>query len=288
MSLTDTIKKMLDEASSVNKEQTTVQEQTTEVVQEETTVETAQEEQTPVVSISEQIEKILATEGLSDEFKTEAVTIFEAAVADKVSQITEQLNEEYSAKFEEEKLEINKNIDGYLTEAVQTWIAQNEVAIKQNFRQQVAESFMDGLASLLREHNVVIDEESEDALEIAMNEVDGLEESLSAKEQEIASLQEEIGKLKAGKILESFKSKMAATEGDRFAQLVEGIQFKDEAQYEKQLGIVLENFSLGKKTDQQTTQMIQETTQVPVEFREVSENVASYAAFLKSGKKSII
>jgi heme-degrading monooxygenase HmoA len=197
-------------------------------------------------TVSSQVASLLEAEGLSDEFKVQAVTIFEAAVTDRVLTIEEELKEEFETQLSEAKAELDNDIDGFLSEAIHQWKQENEVAIKSNFKTQLAESFMDGLMSLIKEHNIELPEGSEDALEVALGEVDKLTEEVSAKVAEMSSLQEQVNALKGEKILESFKSKMTTTEFDRFAQLTESVAFKDEAQYEKQLTVVLENF--GKRT----------------------------------------
>lgn len=309
MTLEETIKKLLAEAAqptevkaeevvAENKAEEAVVE-TTEVVA-ETTEAVAEEKEscgagdevdmdpkkdkkkkTEMKKMSEEVNALLDTEGLSEDFKLKASTIFEAAVAEKAIQIEEEVEAKYAELFESEKQELISNIDGYLNEAVQTWIAQNEIAIQQNFRSQVAESFMDGLAKLLAEHNVAIPEEAEDVLEVALEEAEKLEESLQASQETISALQEEINSLKAEKILESYKGKMTDTEFDRFSQLVESFGFEDEAQYTKQLNIVLENFGSTKKAE---ATVITEEVQPQVETKVLDESIAKYAEFIQSKK----
>jgi len=198
-------------------------------------------------TVSSQVSALLEAEGLSEDFKVQAVTIFEAAVTDRVLQIEEELKQEFDSQLAEAKAELDNDIDGFLSEAIQQWKQDNEVAIKSNFKSQLAESFMDGMKALIAEHNIEVPEDKEDALEVALGEVDKLNESILAKEAEMLSLQEKVNEMKAEQILESFKEKMTQTEFDRFVQLTESVQFKDEAQYEKQLTVVLENFGSKQK-----------------------------------------
>lgn len=299
MTLEERIKQMLEEstkqatpevvAEEVAPEEVVVEETIAEEVAEEVVVEETKpaKKARPVQEdsgVSSQVAALLEAEGLSEEFKMQAVTIFEAAVTDRVLQITEELEAQYEEKLDEAKAELETNIDGFLNEAVQEWADNNKVAIESNFKTRLAESFMDGLQSLLAEHNIALPDESEDALEIALDEVNKLEEQVSSTDAVIAELQEEINTLKAEKILESFSAKMTSTEFDRFVQLTESVKFKDEEQYTKQLSIVLENFGkIAAKKVEKEEQIVEEVADAPAVQPTVTETFSSvnrYAAYL--------
>jgi len=299
MTLEERIKQMLEESTKqtevTTEEVAPATEEVTEVTEVATpaTEEVTEEVATPAKKtksikedsqVSSQVTALLEAEGLSEEFKLQAVTIFEAAVTDRVLQIQEELEAEYNEKLDEAQAELETNIDGFLNEAVQEWADNNQVAIESNFKTRLAESFMDGLQSLLAEHNIDLPEESEDALEIALDEVNKLEEQVSSVDEVIADMQEEINALKAEKILESFSEKMTSTEFDRFVQLTESVKFTDETQYAKQLSIVLENF--GKITankEEQEEQIFEQVVEVPSAQPIVTETFSAvnrYAQYL--------
>lgn len=225
-------------------------------------------------TVSEQVSTLLATEGLSEDFRTQAVAIFEAAVSDRVSQIQEEMEKEYEQKLNEAKEELSKNIDGYLSESVLTWANENKVPLVHSFKADLAESFIDGLRQLFVEHNVVVPEESEDALNIALEENEKLEAKLEEQTTILSTLQEEINTMKKASILESFKSEMTQTQADRFATLVESIEFSNVEQYKKQLQVVKENFVLN------THAKAEEKTQINEETKVVDSVVNQYASFL--------
>lgn len=232
-------------------------------------------------SVSSQVAALLESEGLSDEFKEQAVTIFEAAVTDRVLQIQEELEKEFDAQLAEAKEQMDKDIDGFLNEAIAKWQEENQVAIETNFASQRNESFMDGLSKLIAEHNIEVPEGKEDALEVALEEVEALKESAEAHASELVALQEQISSMKAEQILESFKSKMTQTEFDRFKQLVESVEFVDAEKYTKQLNVVLENFGSKSKAETKPESVVTITESTQVVEHTVNSNVAHYAAFLK-------
>ena len=240
--------------------------------------------------VAKQVAALLEAEGLSEEFKLQAVTIFEAAVTDRVMQIEESLNEKFEervaeaeAKFESDKAELATKIDGFLNESAQKWATDNEVAIKTGFRVKLAESFMDGLAALLKEHNVTLAEESEDALQVALDRVSELESTVSEEVAKTAAVTEQLNAVKAAAVLESYRDKMTATAFDRFVQLTESVKFSEQGQYETQLRIVFENFGSDQApiveslTKTETVEVIAEEA-IEESTVSVDPMVAAYAA----------
>jgi hypothetical protein len=237
------------------------------------------------ITVSTQVATLLETEGLSEEFKTQAVTIFEAAVTDRVLQIEEGLKTKFDEQLAEATAQLDNDIDGFLNEAIQQWMQENTVAIESNFKLQLAESFMDGMQALMGKHNIELPDGKENALEVALGEVDSLTESLTTKETEKLALVEQINVMKAEKILESFKEKMTQTEFDRFVQLTESVKFADEVQYEKQLTVVLENFGNQKVEIKEAAKTEAEAiTEDVADQKPVATTVNRYAEFISKNR----
>jgi hypothetical protein len=232
-------------------------------------------------TVSDQVSALLEAEGLSEDFKLQAVTIFEAAVSDRVMQIEEELKQEYQEALDEATAEMEKNIDGFMSEAIQQWMIDNKLAVETNFKHKLQESFIDGLTALLAEHNIELPAESENALDVALDQITSLEESIESASAREAELMEQIADMKATSILESFRSKMPATTFDRFVQLTENINYTDEAQYARQLDIVYENF--GKVTavvESAPARQITESIAQPAVAEDLNESVEFYAQYM--------
>ena len=58
------------------------------------------DERVAAMDLSDDVDALTGGEGLSEEFKTKAATIFEAAVKTKIRAELERLEEEYSQAFE--------------------------------------------------------------------------------------------------------------------------------------------------------------------------------------------
>ena len=103
MTLEERIKQML--AESTQQAEATPEVVAEEVVEEVVAEEVVAEEAKPAKKertikedsqVSSQVAALLEAEGLSEEFKLQAVTIFEAAVTDRVLQIQEELEDRKS------------------------------------------------------------------------------------------------------------------------------------------------------------------------------------------------
>jgi len=142
------------------------------------------------------IAAIFSGEGLSEEFKSNAKSIFEAAILAKVSEETARLEEEFEAKLVEEVQSINENlvtkIDEYLEYVVTEWMEENQLAIETGIKAELAEDFMVGLKNLFVEHYVDIPEDKVEIVEEFAQQVEILESELDKAITDNVSLTEEI------------------------------------------------------------------------------------------------
>ena len=131
---------------------------TDEVVSEEetTTDEVVEEEEKIEYSVEDDINALIEGEELSESFREKAATIFEAAINSKVSGIKEQLTASYEEKLVEEvtsiKEELKDRVDSYLDYVDDEWIAENQLAVESGLKEEMTESFISGMKSLLEEH----------------------------------------------------------------------------------------------------------------------------------------
>jgi len=114
---------------------------------------------------------------LSDEFKAKTATIFEAAVKSKLSEEIDRMEKQYKEELDEEvsstKAELVEKVDSYLNYVVETWMSDNQVAIQNGLRAEIAETFMEKLKGVFTESyievpeskvDLVDDEEDDDAI----------------------------------------------------------------------------------------------------------------------------
>ena len=104
------------------------------------------EERVAEIDLSSDVDALTSGEGLSEEFKTKAATIFEAALKSKIRTELERLEEEYAEAYDsainEAKDELTEKVDGYLNYVVEEWMKKNELAVEHKLKTELAEQFL--------------------------------------------------------------------------------------------------------------------------------------------------
>ena len=124
-----------------------------------------EEEETPETddSIKENLDIIFRSEQpLSEEFKSKASQLFEAAVNSRVAEQLVQIEENYQTQLSEELNEATKDLseklDSYLNYVVKTWMEENKVAIESGLRTELAENFIVALKGVFNESYIEVPE----------------------------------------------------------------------------------------------------------------------------------
>lgn len=189
--------------------------------------------------IDADIDAIFSGEDLSEEFKTNAKSIFEAAVLAKVSEQVDTLEEEYQQKLEEEVTEITENlvakIDEYLDYVVNEWVEENQLAIDSGIRSEIAEDFMAGLKNLFTEHYIDVPDEKVDIIEELANKVDQLESELDKTISENTYLSDEIDNYKKTVIVDEITESLTEVQSAKLQSLAEKIEFISEEDYKEKI-----------------------------------------------------
>lgn len=198
------------------------------------------------VDFSDDVDALVGSEELSEEFREKAKTIFEAALASKLSALQEELEEHYAAKFEEElaeaKAELAEKIDATLLYAVEEWAAENALAIESGVRAEVTESFIEGLKGLFEEHYVTIPEDKYDAFDIMVEKLDEMEGKLNEQIDKNITLNQRLGDLVAESIVNDVARGLTETQKDKLFGLAEGVEFDSEETYRGKIESLKESY----------------------------------------------
>lgn len=199
------------------------------------------------IDYQEDLDTLVAEEAtLSDGFKAKASVVFEAALKSKVATEVERLESEYVSNLEEEissiKTEMVEKVDSYLNYVVSNWMEENEVAINNGLRTEIAEDFMTSLQQVFKEHYVEVPEGKVDLVDELSAQVSELEESLNKSTEDNIKLTESVSGLQRSDIVRKASSGLALTEAEKLASLVEDIDFDDAETFEMKVNVVKESY----------------------------------------------
>ncbi len=242
------------------------------------------------IDVKDDVEALVQGEdGLSEEFKQKAATIFEAAVGVKVVEEVTNRIEEYQKQFKDENAEQNSNfqqeltekVDGYLNYVVEEWMKENELAIERGIRTELVEDFMSGLKTLFTEHYIDIPEEKVDMVDDLFTKVEDLEKQLSEEIDRGVELQQELSSFKKEDVVRKVTQDLADTEAEKVTKLAEGIEYENDEQYSEKLNVLKENYF--PKTEAQTSEITEKDESIEDPEKEVvlSEQMNYYSQAIK-------
>ena len=204
------------------------------------------EERVAEIDLSADVNALTEGEGLSEEFKTKAATIFEAALKSKIRTELERLEEEYAEAYDsainEAKDELTEKVDGYLTYVVEEWMKKNELAVEHRLKTELAEQFIAGLRSLFEEHDIAIPDERFDMLEAAATQADEMESRLNEEIEKNVTLTQQVNELSKNEILLDVASDLADTEVEKFSELAESVEYENSDDYRLKLETIKDSY----------------------------------------------
>ena len=243
-------------------------------------------------SMVEDVDALFNGESLSEEFRTKATTIFEAAVQSRVEKIVEDViadNETIIAEAVETiKNDLSEQVDQYLNYVVEQWVEDNQVAIESGLRAELVDDFIGGLKNLFAEHYIEIPDEKVDVAEELAVKVVELEESLTAAEEEAASkiksLTEELNAAKKHEAIRKICEGLTEVQIGKMISLAEGVEFTTEGEFNNKLAVIRENYFPANKVMSEV-KAVEETT-VSEETQEVAQVHGLMAHYVKSLSKT--
>jgi hypothetical protein len=199
------------------------------------------------IDVSEHVSALVDGEGdLSEEFKSKAATIFEAAVKSKVRSEVERMEDEYKTELEENitttKDELTEKVDTYLNYVVEEWMKENELAIERGLKGEIAEDFISGLKQLFEDHYVDVPDEKYDVLEAQSEKISELEGRINEMMEEQIQSKSENAELVKEQVMSEVSSDLADTEVEKFKGLVEDVDFSNAASYREKLETLKESY----------------------------------------------
>jgi hypothetical protein len=246
----------------------------------------------PMQSVKEDLNLLFGdSTDLSEDFRIKVGTLFEAAVSTRVGIEAARLEESYEQKLEESYEEIKNdmmtNVDSYLNYAVAEWIAENKLAIQNNIRTQIAESFLSGMKSLFEEHYVEIPDDKADIVESMASRIEELENQVNETTADNIALSKIVNEKEVHEISNGLSEGMTSTQKDKFVKLVEAVNYSDAEEFRKKANIIKETYFSTIKSevkvveDQLLSESVEEPEKEPVLDRSMQMYVSSLSKTIK-------
>lgn len=243
------------------------------------------------IDVSEDVEALVNGENLSEEFKTKAATIFEAAVVSRVKAEVASLREEFDLQVEqlvEQKTEeiregLIEKVDGYLNYVVEQWMTDNALALENGVKNEIFESFIQGMKGVFESHYVEIPEDKYNVLEEMQDEIEFVKSKLDESVKENIGLKKMLDESHKVKAIQEFTSGMTEVDSEKFAGLAEELVYENDESFKKKLQTIKENYFMKKPS----TVVNSVVSDEPVQLKEeapVNKTMAVYLKALNGGK----
>tara|TARA_B110000902_G_C14260177_1_gene569490 strand:- start:296 stop:1225 length:930 start_codon:yes stop_codon:yes gene_type:complete len=220
---------------------------------------------------------------LSEGFKGKAAVIFEAAMKSKLAEEVDRIEENYTAQLDEEvstfKSEMVEKVDGYLNYVVENWMKENEVAIQNGLRTEIAEEFMDKLQALFTESYIAVPDSKVDLVDELSEAKADLEDQLDAQTADVIAIREELEIYKRYEIIREAASGLAETQVEKLVKLSEDVDFVSEDSFAEKVAVIKEAYF--KKPAKDTAEHIAEDMQHDDGTAEAAGPMAAYVEALR-------
>ena len=237
---------------------------------------------------SEDLHALVESEAtLSDEFKSKAETIFEAAIKSKLSEEIDRLeakyNEELSEEIESTKSDLVEKVDNYLNYVVEQWMEDNKLAVQTGLRTEIAEKFMNNLKDLFTESYIEVPESKVDLVDELAAEVEELEEAHNTAVAKTLEMQEELETYKRNAIIAEAAEGLVATQAEKLKKLAEDLDFDDAETFAEKVATIKESYFT--KTVSESADIEEEATDDNDVSAVTSDTMAQYLSAIQRTKK---
>ena len=222
--------------------------------------------------IKEDVDALFSDDStISEEFKSKVSTIFEARVADRVSQIEEEIENDYAGMLEEAvesiRADLTEKVDDYLSYVVEQWMADNEIAIESGLRSELTEDFIAGMRNLFAEHYIDVPAEKVDLVDELAGKVEELESKLNEEIERAVDLKKSLVESRKVEMTREACEGLTDTQVEKIKSLAESVEFSTEDEYKSKLDTIRENYfpsGAKKATESQLNEQFEETEEKKV------------------------
>jgi len=226
------------------------------------------------IDLSGDVAALTEGEDLSEDFKTKAKTILEAAVKSRLAEEAVKLEEAFEAKVNEKveaiKAELSEEVMGTVNYAITNWVEHNQVAIDRGLRNEITEDFIAGLKGLFAEHYINIPDEKVDVVEEMTDQLCEMEARLNEQVERNIELNKRLAESHKDIILNQISEGLADTQKEKLASLAEGVTFESVEKFTEAVKTLRESYFPN------AAPIADVTDETPVESQDMAPAMAAY------------
>lgn len=217
-------------------------------------------------AMREELEEIFgsADSSLTEEFVTKATTLFESAVNLRANLIIEEkvqlLEEQFNEAMDEYEEQIIESLDQYFDYFASQYLEENKLVVEHSLRNELLDSFLEGLHGLMKEHYIDIPEDRVDIVEQLVAKVQELEEENTELLESAVVNKRAIAEQRKHSIIEEFSVGLTNLQASKFRTLTETIDFEDEDQFTQKVSTIAEHYfsDARRPTRKQSNELLME------------------------------
>lgn len=232
--------------------------------------------------MSDDIDALVGGEDLSEEFKSKAKVVFEAALSAKVSEIKEELESQKRDEIVEASNEIKEDltnkVDSFLGYVAEEWVKDNELAIERGLKSELTENFITGLKALFEDHYVEVPDDKLDVVDELASKIEDVEAKLNEEVSKNIDLTSERDELVRNKVVSEVSSDLTSSEVEKLTKLIEDLDADDE--FESNVKTIKESYFSGEKSKLQLDEEVVSDSEQNTSTDEiiVDPSMAAYSA----------
>jgi len=242
-----------------------------------------EDEKSESYDMSDDIDALVGGEDLSEEFKSKAKTVFQAAVSAKVSEIKENLEsqkrDEIVEASNELKEELINKVDSFLGYVAEEWVKDNELAIERGLKSELTENFIQGLKSLFEDHYVEVPDDKLDVVDELASKIEEVEAKLNEEVSKNIDLSQERDELVRTQVVGQVSKDLTESEVEKLTKLIEDIDQDED--FESNVKTIKESyFSDSKETLQLDEEVVSDSDENTSTKVNLDPSMAAYSAAL--------
>jgi hypothetical protein len=144
--------------------------------------------------------------------------------------------------------ELENKINDYLSYVVEEWINENELAVENGLRTEIAESFIEGLKNLFVESYIEIPEDKTNIFDEMTDAIENLETRVNEEMERNISLREKVALLEATAAFEEETKSLKSIDVQNLRKLAENVEFSSVEDFRSKVKVLVENYSKAKST----------------------------------------